>query len=215
MHGVIRHAIVCLVLAFVGVGIVTAQQPVAGARRPAAVEALPALPAGAIRLVSYARYETLVAICAEEPGPAIEHGPRSWPRTSVWVHDGNAMRQIGTEPGTCDPAWSPDGKRVAVVAPGGLWVVSSDLRTTTHLVDARPTLEPANEFSRRTLSHPSWAPDASSLAFLVISGGTSWVEVVDARTGETVYSSDPEIYEFAWGPDSRSLHFGSRVVRLP
>ena len=86
---------------------------------------------------------------------------------------------------------------------------------TTHLVDAGYTDEPANEFALRTLSHPRWAPDATALAFLVSSGGTSWVEVADAKTGATIYSSDPETYEFVWGPDSQSLHFGSRVVRLP
>lgn len=175
----------------------------------------PALPAGAIRLVNYARHGLRVAICAEEPGPAIEHGERSHPRTRVWVHDGRTTRQVGTAPGTCDPAWSPDGNRVAVVAPDGLWVLSSDLRTTTHLVDAQHIGEPANEFALHTFSQPRWAPDASALAFLVSSGGTSWVEVVDVKTGGALYSSDPETYEFVWGPDSQSLHFGSRVVRLP
>ena len=211
----INHVVVLLVAVWFGsVAAATQPQPAGSQRRPA-VDRPPALPAGAIRVVSFARHGTRVAICAEEPGPAIEHGTRSWPRTRVWVDDGRTNRQVGTEPGTCDPAWSPDGDRVAVVAPGGLWVLSDDLRTTTHLVDARHTDEPANEFAHRTLSRPSWAPDASALAFLVSSGGTSWVEVTDARTGETVYSSDPETYEFAWGADSRSLHFGSRVVRLP
>ncbi len=101
------------------------------------------------------------------------------------------------------------------MAPDGLWVLSGDLRATTHLVDARHSDEPANEFAHRTLSQPSWAPDASALAFLVSNGATSWVEVVDARTGEMLYSSDPETYQFEWEADSRSLRFGSRVVRLP
>ena len=137
------------------------------------------------------------------------------PRTRVWVHDGVTIRQIATAPGTCDPAWSPNGELVAVAAPDGLWVLSSDLRYTTHLVDTRHTEAPANEFTHRTLSSPRWAPDASGLAFLVSSGATSWVEVVNARTGQQVYASDPETYEFAWEADSRSLRFGSRVVRLP
>ena len=102
-----------------------------------------------------------------------------------------------------------------MVAPDGLWVLTSDMRATTHLVGTRHMDEPANEFAHRTLSQPRWAPDASALGFLVSNGGTSWVEVADARTGAIVYSSDPETYEFAWGPDSQSLHFGSRVVRLP
>lgn len=190
--------------------------PLAVGGQPAEASArVPELPPGAVRLVSYAWHGRRVAICAQEPGPAIVQGARSWSRTRVWVHDGQTTRQVGTEPGTCDPAWSPDGEHVAVVAPDGLWVLSGDLRRTTHLVDARHSDAPANEFAHRTLSRPSWAPDASAVAYLVSSGGTSWVEVADVRTGETIYSSDPETYEFTWGEDSRSLHFGSRVVRLP
>ena len=205
-----------LVLVVVQAGVAPAASSPPERRSPQTnAQSDPALPAGAIRLVNYVRHGLRVAICAEEPGPAIEQGERSRPRTRVWVYDGRTTRQVATAPGTCDPAWAPDGNRVAVVAPDGLWVLSSDLRTTTHLVETRHIGEPANEFALHTLSQPRWAPDASALAFLVSSGGTSWVEVVNVKTGEAVYSSDPETYEFAWGPDSQSLHFGSRVVRLP
>lgn len=210
----LRNVMVCLAVCGVGSGVFAAH-PGLGTRQETAAEQPPALPSGAVRIVNYAWHGTRVAICAEEPGPAIAHGPRSWLRTRVWVHDGHTTRQVGTEPGTCDPAWSPDGHHVAVVAPGGLWVLSPDLRTTTHLVDARHPAGPANEFALRILSQPRWAPDASALAFLVSNGGTSWVEVVNVHTGEMIYASDPETYQFSWGVDSRSLELGSRVVRLP
>ena len=192
-----------------------AQQPPDGEHERAEEPGPPPVPPGAIRLVNYARHGKLVAICAEEPGPAIERGGRLISRTRVWVREDSSVRQVATAPGTCDPAWSPDGARVAVVAPDGLWVLSSDLRVTMHLVDTRHTESPVNEFDHRTLSKPQWAPDASRLAFLVSNGGTSWVEVVNARTGEALYNSEPETFEFAWGVDSRSLRFGSRVARLP
>ena len=191
------------------------QAPPEGEHRAAAEPGAPPLPAGAIRLINFARHHDRVAICAEEPGPAIDQGDRSVPRTRVWVHDGTRVRQVATAPGTCDPAWSPDGRHVAVAAPDGVWILSSDLRSTTHLVDTRHTETPANEFDHRTVSQPRWAPDASGLAFVVSNGGTSWIRVVDARTGETIYTSEPETYEFSWGADSASLHFGTRVVRLP
>ena len=199
-----------VVLGTVVVSVMVSQQMVAAQNLGA-----PELPPGAVRLVSHARHGSRVAICAEEPGPPIEQGAALIPRTRVWVHDGDKMRQVGTAPGTCDSAWSPNGEQIAVVAPNGLWVFSADLRETTHLVDTRHSDAPSNEEIHRTLSGPQWAPDASCLAFVVSTGATSWVETVDARTGRIVHTSDPETYEFAWGADSRTILFGSRVVRLP
>jgi len=178
-------------------------------------QGVPELPPGAVRLVSHARHGSQVAICAEEAGPPIEQGAHVIPRTRVWVHDGVEMRQVGTPLGTCDPAWSPDGTRVAVVAPNGLWLLSADLRKTMHLFDTVRGDLPSDGQTRQTVSGLEWAPDASRLAFLVGTGATSWVEIVDATNGHVIHSSDPETYEFAWGSDSRSIIFGSRVVRLP
>ena len=190
-------------------------QPLVGEQTATAQEPEPELPPGAVRLVSVARHGDRVAVCAEEPGPAIEHGTREMPRTRVWVNDGVENRQVGTAPGTCDPAWSADGERVAVAAPDGLWVLTADLGVTIHLVDTRHSDAPGDEAAHRILSAPLWAPDGSRLAFKVSNNATSWVEAVDALTGERVYMSEPETYEFSWGDDSTSLRFGSRVGRLP
>lgn len=181
--------------------------------QPADGADLPALPPGAIRVVNHARHGVRVAMCVEEPGPPIELGEQSRPRTRVWVHDGVKIRRVGTALGTCDPAWSPDGESVAVVAPDGLWVLSADLARTTHLVDTRHSAAPGDP--PRTLSGPQWAPDASRLAFMVRSGPTSSVEAIDARTGRVIHSSDAETDEFVWGADSESLRFGLRVVPVP
>lgn len=206
----------CLIGALGLAGIpAAAEQPPDGEHEATENPGPPPVPPGAIRLINYARHGKLVAICAEEPGPVIDRGGRLISRTRVWVGGDSTIRQVATEPGTCDPAWSPEGARVVVAAPDGLWVFSSDLRVTVHLVDTRHVESPANEFDHRTLSKPQWSPDASSLAFLISNGDTSWVEVVNARTGEVLYNSEPEIFEFTWGVDSRSLRFGSRVARLP
>ena len=175
----------------------------------------PAVPPGALRVVTAAWHKGRAAICAEVPGAAIERAGRSIPPTHVWVRDGAATRQVALGPGACDPAWSPDGDKLAVVARDGLWVLSADLRRTTHLVDLRRLDGSPNGFEHRTLRGPRWAPDASALAFVVSNDRTTWVEVVDARTGGRRYLSDLETDAFAWEADSRSLRFGSRVVRLP
>ena len=177
--------------------------------------ATPAVPPGALRVVRVAWHEGRAAICAEEPGGAALQAGRSVPRTRVWVRDGTTTRQAALGLGACDAAWSPDGDRLAVVTPDGLWVLSADLRRTTHLVDLRTADGASNGFEHRSLRGPQWAPDASALAFVVSNGRTTWVEAVDARTGAPRYVSDLETYDFAWEADSRSLRFGSRMVRLP
>lgn len=174
----------------------------------------PDLPPGAVRYVNHARQGEHVAICAEEPGGAITEGSRPVPRTRVWVHDGHRLRQVATAAPTCDPAWSADGGRVAVVAPDGLWVLTADLRVTMHLVDTRHTQAPGDEAAHRTLAAPAWSPDGALLAYQVRNQDAFWVEVAEADTGDVVYTSEPETDEFEWGADSRSLLFGSRVVPL-
>ena len=173
------------------------------------------VPPGALRVVKIAWHKGRAAICAEVPGSAVERAGRPIQRTRVWVRDGTTTRKAAIGPGACDPAWAPDGDRLAVVTADGLWVLSADLRRTTHLVDLRHVEGSPSGFEHRTPGGPRWAPDASALAFVVSNDRTTWVEVVDARTGARRYESDPETYEFAWEADSRSLRLGSRVVRLP
>ena len=202
-------------------GPVWSVQPPADQRaHPAGASGAPSVPPGALRIVNVAWHGGRSAICAEAPGSAVDATGRPLSRTRVWLRDGTTTRQVALGPGACDPAWAPDGDRLAVVTPDGLWVLSADLRRTTHLVDVRRTDVgraggPQSRFERRALSGPQWAPDASALAFVVSNSRTVWVEVVDTRTGARRYASDPETYEFAWEADSRSLRFGSRVVRLP
>jgi hypothetical protein len=187
---------------------------VAGERGREVVEEPPRVPPGAIRLVNFDRHGDQLAVCAEEPGPPIRRGTRTIPRTRVWIAMGDTMRQVATEPGTCDPAWSPGGDAVAVAAPGGLWVLSRDLTTTTHLVNTSQDGR-SNEFDYRAISKPAWSPDGTRIGVLVTNGGTSWVEVVDVKTGEQRFKSASETYSFRWESGSRSLRLGLSVVPIP
>lgn len=174
-----------------------------------------AVPPGALRIVAVARYGQRAAICAEVPGPPVERAGHRFRRTRVWVRDGAALRRVALGPGVCDPAWSPQGDRLALAAPDGLWVLSPDLRRTTHLVDVRRPAAAPDGREYRVLRGPQWSPDAAALAFVATNGRTTWVEVADARTGERRLVSELETHAFVWEADSRALRLGSRVVRLP
>lgn len=211
----VRPVLAAILLLIATAPTLTVQPPAHRGGHPDGSPRSPAVPPGALRVVDVAWHKGRAAICAEVPGSAVERAGRPILHTRVWVRDGTTTRQVALGPGACHPAWSPDGDRLAVVAPDGLWVLSSDLRRTTHLVDLRRLDGSPNGFEHRTLSGPRWAPDASALAFIVSNDRTTWVEVVDARTGVRRYQSDLETYAFAWEADSRSLRLGSRVVRLP
>ncbi len=214
---VVRPAVAAILLMIATASVLArpVQPPAQRGGHPDGSSRTPAVPPGALRVVKVAWHKGRAAVCAEEPGEPMDRGGRPVPRTRVWVRDGTATRPVALGPGACDPAWSPDGHRLAVVAPDGLWVLTADLRRTTHLVDVRRADGSPGGFEHRALSRPQWAPDASAVAFVVSNGRTAWVEVVDARTGARRYVSDLETYEFAWEADSRSLRSGSSVVRLP
>ena len=85
-----------------------------------------ALPSGALSLVNQDRFGSMVALCAETGEPAVQHGSRKVRGTAVWAGEGTNLRRIRAGLGACDPAWSPDGRRLAVTASEGLWVFPSN-----------------------------------------------------------------------------------------
>ena len=127
---------------------------------------------------------------------------------------GSRFQRIDAGIGTCDPAWSPDGRRLAVISGEGLWVVSANASNASLRVQARLPLGGPSEFSYRAFSSPQWSPDGALLAIVVTNGGATWVEVFEASSGRLFYTSPPENDAFNWiGP--RDLKLRSTEVHLP
>src|SRR5262245_60752782 len=81
-----------------------------------------ALPPGAVSLINQDRFGSKVALCAETGEPVVQQGPKKVRGTAVWAGEGANLRRVRAGQGACDPAWSPDGRRLAVTAAEGLWV---------------------------------------------------------------------------------------------
>jgi dipeptidyl aminopeptidase/acylaminoacyl peptidase len=135
------------------------------------------VPPGARRVINFDKSGSRVAICAEvEPEQAemmLRNG-RKLPATHIFIDDGQSMRKVVTGLGGCDPAWSPDGTRLAFSAPDGLWVIDDKSDTGRRLVD----LTRQDNARYETVAQPRWSLDSGALAYVLLAGGGSRVGVL-------------------------------------
>lgn len=172
-----------------------------------------ALPPGAVSLINEDRHGSRVALCAETGEPDIQKGPKTIRSTAVWVGEGENLRRLPAGLGACDPAWSPDGRRLAVTADEGLWVFAANSHEGDLRVESRLPLG-AIESNYRAFSNPRWSPDGLLVGLIVSNRGTSWVEVFEASSGRLFYTSPPENHTFRWN-SARELKLGDTEIQLP
>ena len=98
------------------------------------------------------------------------------------------------------PVWSPDGKNLAFVRGGDLWIRSMESGSSKKLI------EPAHAGGNRS---PVWSPDGRRIAYLAGRSGYSQVGVVDLETGQVtpITYSQRDHGDVAWSPDGSELAF--------
>ena len=180
-----------------------------------AIHAQSPLPAGAVVLVDQDRFGSHVALCAQTGGRTVRQGARTIAPTAVWVGEGDVFHKLNAGVGACDPAWSPDGRRLAVTAAEGLWIFPSQSSVGSLRVESRLPIGESSQFTYRAFSHPKWSPDGALVGLVVTNGGTSWIEVFEASSGRLFYTSPPAAASFNWGSTARDLKVGDLDVHLP
>jgi TolB protein len=118
---------------------------------------------------------------------------------------GDVSRIRGIPAGAWLPAWSPDGRRLAVAifppgtGPRELWIVDADGSNATKLAQAD------------NISQPSWSPDGSQLTFAADTQEGSAVHIVDLDgsnnriVGEVVQGED--YFSATFSPDGTQILF--------
>ena len=125
---------------------------------------------------------------------------------AIWVvnADGTRERRLPDTAGSADPAWSPDGHRVAFTRnPSGapddldIWVMDAD---GSHQM--RLTIDPGAD------AEPAWSGDGQWIAF-VRDSGDIWVRKADG-TGIETNLTNAEVGSIgrpAWSPDGSEIAF--------
>lgn len=168
------------------------------------------VPPGARRVINVHRSGGRLAICAEMSGAEakmMRRNGRKLPPTHIFIDDGQTIRKVVTGLGGCDPAWSPDGTRLAFTAPDGLWVLEDRSDTGKRIVDI--TGQDKQRYA--AIARPRWAPDSGAIVYELSAGRASRVQAVDASSGDVLFTSDRRVREFAW-TSSRELTLDGQPV---
>ena len=129
------------------------------------------------------------------------------------LRGGPAVQLTASEKPVSDPQWAPDGRRLAFVRDGAIWVIEVDgsrqVRVTEH---------PAGN------SRPRWSPDGRRLAFISRRRGWSQLWLIDApiprrgRPASHPRATEPrpitppgvDVDDFSWSPDGGRLAIASQ-----
>jgi hypothetical protein len=126
-------------------------------------------------------------------------------------YDGSGKTTLGNDSvNVFDPAWSPDGTKIAVTGPGGpesrenIWIMNADgsgMQQVTSIFGQD--------------RHPTWSPDGTRIAFQTNWDGNSEIYVVNADgSGLQNLTNNVENHDTtpAWSPDGTEIAYVARTT---
>ena len=124
--------------------------------------------------------------------------------------DGTGLDQLTAAPGSdFEPAWSPDGSKIAFTSVRGgfrqIYSLDVETREVTLLTNTTSAIES---------SQPAWSPDGTKIVYLVKRVGAYQVWSMNANGQEAVQitRSGQDLWDYLpiWSPDGRTVFFNQR-----
>ena len=110
--------------------------------------------------------------------------------------DGSWTALTGDSNGSEDPAWSPDGKRIAFDRQSDVWVMNAD---GSHEVDLTPGADGGFD--------PTWSPDGKKIAYLDTHASQIFTMNPDGSDQTQLTFDSSGALDPAWSPDGKKIAF--------
>ena len=126
---------------------------------------------------------------------------------SIWTLEADGGREARLIDDAYNPAWSPDGTRIAFDAswsgPRRIWTADARGRNPQQIT--------TDDSEATAHVRPRWSPDGSRIVFQNIEGTKSDVRIIDLRTRATKWITDDFVIDLhpVWSFDGAAIHFSS------